>query len=260
MLSFALIEPPYTALGFGVGLLVGLTGVGGGSLMTPLLMLLFGIHPATAVGTDLLFAAATKSVGTLLNGWNRSVEWRLTGLLAAGSLPATASTLFLLSNSTAQNETAIIQAVLFAALLMTAASLVARRQALAFAQARWGKISPRRTALLTVITGVLLGVLVSLSSIGAGAVGIIALLLLYPELPIARVIGSDIAHAVPLTLLAGIGHWVMGSVNLHLLVSLLAGSVPGILIGSYAVARVPDRILRLILASTLIVVAAKIVF
>src|SRR5260221_5970535 len=109
MYSYTLVETPYTALGFGVGLLVGLTGVGGGSLMTPLLMLLFGIHPATAVGTDLLFAAATKSVGTVLNGWKRSVEWRVTGLLAAGSLAATATNLYLPSKSTAPGEKALRQ-------------------------------------------------------------------------------------------------------------------------------------------------------
>ena len=256
------ISLPYTALGFGVGLLVGITGVGGGSLMTPLLILLFGVHPVTAVGTDLLFAAATKSVGTLVNGLKHTVEWRLTGLLALGSLPSTALMLLLISRSGLPDEAAglIIRLVLFVALLLTAASLVARRHVMAFAHAHLESLSPGRTAILTVVVGAILGAIVSLTSIGAGAVGIVALLLLYPRMPIARIIGSDVAHAVPLTLLAGLGHWMLGSVNVPLLESLLAGSVPGIVIGSYATSHVPERLLRAILAATLTAVAAKMVF
>ena len=154
-----LIEFPYAVLGLGVGLLVGLTGVGGGSLMTPLLILLFGIHPVTAVGTDLLFAGATKSVGTLVNGLNHTVEWRLTGLLAAGSLPASAITLFLMSHMNLQDDLAnnIVRGVLFVALVLTAVALVARRQVLAFAQRRFHGISPGKTVALTVVTGVVVG-------------------------------------------------------------------------------------------------------
>ncbi|MCW3477869.1 sulfite exporter TauE/SafE family protein [Limobrevibacterium gyesilva] len=256
-----LIELPFSALGFGVGLLVGLTGVGGGSLMTPLLILLFGVHPVTAVGTDLLFAAGTKTVGTLMNGLHGMVDWRVTARLAAGSLPATALTLFVVSSLDAHNDAAgaVISAILCAALLLTAVSLILRKQILHFAAARLGAVSPHLALVLTVLTGAALGVLVSLSSVGAGAIGIMALLLLYPRLPIARIVGSDIAHAVPLTLLAGIGHWVMGTVQWGLLASLLAGSLPGIVLGSYFAPRIPDLVLRTVLAITLVVVAGKMV-
>ncbi len=255
------IELPYSTLGFGVGLLVGMTGVGGGSLMTPLLILLFGIHPATAVGTDLLFAAATKSAGTVIHGLNHTVEWRVTGRMAIGSLPAAALTLFVLSHVGVQDQVAsgIVKAVLIVALLLTSASLLLRKKIVGLATARFDQIDRRRTAALTVVTGAVLGVLVSLSSIGAGAIGITALLLLYPRLPIARIVGSDIAHAVPLTFLAGTGHWIMGSVNWLMLASLLVGSLPGIIAGSLASPRVPDVVLRTILAITLMIVAGRMI-
>jgi uncharacterized membrane protein YfcA len=255
------MQLPYATLGFGVGMLVGLTGVGGGSLMTPLLVLLFGIHPATAVGTDLLFAAATKTAGTAMHGFNRTVDWRITARLACGSLPTTAVTLFVFSrfDEADDNVRRIITGVLFVALLLTATSLLFRRQLIEFASRRLGS-PPLRTVELTVLTGAVLGVLVSLSSIGAGAIGIVALLLLYPNVPLARIVGSDIAHAVPLTLLAGFGHWMSGSVDLTLLGSLLTGSLPGILIGSFLTARVPEGLLRAVLAATLLVVASKMIF
>ncbi len=253
------IALPYAALGLLVGSLVGLTGVGGGSLMTPLLILLFGVHPVTAVGTDLLFAAATKSVGTFVNGLKHTVEWRIVGLLAAGSLPATALTLLVVSKIDPQNAVAgsVIRMVLIVALLLTAATLLARKQVLRLIEARQVALSERRTAVLTVVTGAILGVLVSLTSVGAGALGIIALLVLYPKFPLVTLIGSDIAHAVPLTLLAGFGHWMLGSVDWILLRSLLTGSLPGILIGCYVAPHVPDRWLRAILALTLTAVAAQ---
>jgi uncharacterized membrane protein YfcA len=255
------IELPYTILGLGVGLLIGMTGVGGGSLTTPLLILLFGIHPATAVGTDLLFAAVTKSAGTVIHGLNHTVEWRVTAWMALGSLPATALTLFVLSRVGEQNEVAggIIKAALIVGLLLTSGSLLLRRQIVGFATVRFDWLNQRRTAALTVATGATLGVLASLSSIGAGALGIIALLLLYSGLPMARIVGSDIAHAVPLTFLAGTGHWIMGSLSWLVLVSLLTGSLPGIIAGSYASSRVPDVVLRTILAISLMIVAGMMI-
>ncbi len=249
----------YVISGFCVGLLVGMTGVGGGSLMTPLLILLFGIHPATAVGTDLLYAAATKSGGTLVHGLNRNIDWRVVGRLAAGSVPATALTLLALSGfglySGAARE--LITAALSGSLAATAAVLIFRKRIQAFFAAHVGELSPRRTAALTVLLGAALGVLVSISSVGAGALGVTAIILLYPRLPTARIVGSDIAHAVPLTLVAGIGHWMLGSIDWHLLGSLLAGSLPGIVIGSYISVRVPDAVLRFALAATLLLVAGK---
>jgi uncharacterized protein len=254
-----LIDPLYAASGFLVGLLVGLTGVGGGSLMTPLLILLFGIHPATAVGTDLLYAAATKTGGSLVHGLARSIDWRVVGRLACGSLPASVLTLLLLWRLDLDGEFArsLINLVLGAALLLTAAALIFRGAIARRYRRRLDRLSPAATALATVLVGIALGVVVSISSVGAGAVGVMALLLLYPQLPMARIIGSDIAHAVPLTLVAGAGHWMMGTVDWHLMGSLLVGSLPGIFIGSYSAVRVPETALRMVLAATLIVVATK---
>jgi uncharacterized protein len=251
----------YAAAGFGVGLLVGLTGVGGGSLMTPVLVLLFGIHPVTAVGTDLLYAAVTKTAGTAVHGFNRTVDWRVTYRLLLGSVPATVVTLLALSFfAPSSHSAALISTILGFALMLTAISLVLRKQVLAFAASRRARApDPRRTLILTIATGAVLGVLVSMSSVGAGALGITALIFLYPELPIARIVGSDIAHAVPLTLIAGGGHWLMGSVDFGLLGSLVIGSLPGIVIGSYLSARVPDTWLRLILAAILVVVGVRLV-
>lgn len=261
MIALASINPLYTASGFAVGLLVGLTGVGGGSLMTPLLVLLFGIHPATAVGTDLLYAAVTKSVGTAVHGFNRTVDWTLVRRLASGSVPATMVTLVLLyalgSNG---GSSRLISTVLGVAVLITAVLLLGRSWLLARLAGYIGGDGPRHAIGLTVLTGVVLGVLVTLSSVGAGALGVTALILLYPRMPTARLVGSDIAHAVPLTLLAGTGHWLLGSVDWHLLLSLLSGSIPGIIVGSLIAVRVPDRVTRPALACVLLLVGGRLVY
>lgn len=256
------IEPLYSLSGFAVGLLVGMTGVGGGSLMTPLLVLMFGVHPATAVGTDLLYASITKSAGAAMHGWNRTVDWRITGFLAAGSVPAALLTILVLAHVGQNRDTAkLISTALGYALLLTALSFLLRRQILAWAQTL--KREPRSaawTAGMTVLTGAVLGVIVTVSSVGAGALGITALLLLYPGLPVVRVVASDIAHAVPLTLAAGLGHWALGAVDWTMLVSLLAGSIPGILIGSHLAPRMPDAFLRSLLAGVLTIVGGKLAF
>jgi len=259
MHGFSLV---YSVSGFLVGLLVGQTGMGGGSLMTPILILLFGVHPATAVGTDLLYASATKAVGTLVHGANHTVAWRIVGRLALGSVPATIVTLLLLSRHelTGPGTARFINTVLGLMLLVTAAALLARRQILALAGTRLRNQPPRLVAALTILTGALLGVLVTVSSVGAGAIGVTVLLLLYPDLSMARIVGSDIAHAVPLTLVAGVGHWLVGAVNGMMLGSLLAGSIPGIILGSYLAVRVPDFVLRPILAATLCVVGVTLVY
>ena len=253
----------YTLSGFAVGAIVGLTGVGGGSLMTPLLVLLFGIHPATAVGTDLLYAAITKSGGSVVHARKGSVDWRIVGLLAAGSVPASALTLALVAHFAPNGlggATKLISAALGVALLLTAASLIFRRHLQAFALKHIPVVpNPRRTAILTVVTGLFLGALVSISSVGAGALGVTALFFLYPKLPAIRIVGSDLAHAVPLTLVAGLGHWWFGSVDWSLLGALLVGSLPGIYLGSHLAARVPDRILRPTLAGMLILVGSKLI-
>jgi uncharacterized protein len=259
MTFLEIINPLYSLSGMGVGILVGMTGVGGGSLMTPLLIILFGIHPATAVGTDLLYAAATKTSGTLYHGFARTVDWRVVGRLAAGSVPAAALTIFALSRIDIKGSSVqeIVTAVLGVALFATAISLIFRDRLLEAYAHRLHAMSPRRTLVLTVAVGATIGVLVSITSVGAGALGVTALLALYPRLPITRVVGSDIAHAVPLTLVAGMGHWMLGSIDWSLLVSLLVGSIPGILIGSYFAGRVPNHLLRLILAATLLLVGTR---
>ncbi len=252
----------YTASGFAVGVLVGLTGVGGGSLMTPLLILLFGIHPATAVGTDLLYAAATKTAGSVVHGFNRTVDWRVVRRLAAGSVPMTVLTIAALGYLDIKGPVTqeLIASVLIFALLLTALTLVFRDKIVARYAPRIGALPPNRIAVLTVIIGGILGILVSISSVGAGAIGVTALILLYPRLPTARIVGSDIVHAVPLTLVAGIGHWFLGSIDWQVFTALILGSVPGILIGSYAASRVPEAALRVVLALTLIAVATKLSF
>jgi len=255
----SVIDPLYVASGFSVGLLVGMTGVGGGSLMTPLLILLFGVHPATAVGTDLLYASATKAGGGVVHGLAGSTHWPAVLRLAAGSIPASILTLLVLWRLDLDAATArdLVNSVLCFALLLTALSLIFRKAVLEKLRWRMERYDASRIARATVLTGAGLGVLVSISSVGAGAVGVTALLLLYPKLPMSRIVGSDIAHAVPLTLIAGIGHWVMGAIDWQLMGVLLIGSLPGIVIGSYCASRVPETALRLLLASTLILVAGK---
>ena len=246
-----MIDPLYVASGFGVGVLVGMTGVGGGSLMTPLLILLFGVHPATAVGTDLLYAAATKTGGSLVHGFARNIHWPAVSRLASGSIPASIVTLLVLSqlglNGT--SERSLVNLVLCCALLLTAISLIFRKAILDRYRRRAERLEAGTTVWATVLVGAALGVMVSISSVGAGAVGVTALLLLYPRLPMSSIVGSDIAHAVPLTLVAGIGHWAMGAIDWPLMGVLLIGSLPGIVIGSYWAVRVPEKVLRVALAS-----------
>ncbi len=255
------IEVLYGLSGLCVGFIVGLTGVGGGSLMTPLLILLFGIHPATAVGTDLLYAAATKSAGTLVHGFNRLIEWRLVGLLATGSVPAAAVTLWWLSASGTQSIGAehVLALVLGIMLVLTALSLLLRAQLIRFA-GRHRELPARVRDVLTVLTGLVLGVLVSISSVGAGAIGVTVLFLLYPKLPVLRIVGSDIAHAVPLTLVAGLGHWVIGDVDWHMLIALLCGSIPGILIATRLAPKLDERVIRWLLAVILVIVGLRLAF
>jgi uncharacterized membrane protein YfcA len=257
-----LINPLYIVSGLLVGLLVGLTGVGGGSLMTPLLILLFGIHPSTAVGTDLLYAAVTKTVGSGVHGFNRNIDWRIVGRLAAGSVPATIITIVLLGyfGTTNKHETTLISEVLAVALVISASTLAFKSQILKAAIKRNPDFGTKSSLGLTILTGLILGVLVSISSVGAGALGTAALFFLYPRLPTVKIVGSDIAHAVPLTLIAGLGHWYLGAINFHLLTSLLCGSIPGIIIGSLTTRYIPETALRLALATVLILVAAKLVF
>ncbi len=263
------INPLYSFSGLLVGLLVGLTGVGGGSLMTPLLVLVFRVHPATAVGTDLLYAAITKSVGTAIHGGKRTIDWRIVGLLALGSIPATLLTLWAIQTyGKSDNLSHLITQFLGYALFLTALLLVLRGLIRRYAEKHQQsedapqaeqKASKGRRAVLTIITGLVLGFLVSLSSVGAGALGVTALILLYPRLPIVRIVGSDIAHAVPLTFLAGMGYFFIGKVDPVMLLALLIGSIPGIIAGSFLAPKVPEAVLRWMLAIVLTLVGLKLV-
>jgi uncharacterized membrane protein YfcA len=263
IVSFLAMDFGYSIAGFLVGAIVGLTGVGGGSLMTPLLVLMFGIHPSVAVGTDLLYAAATKSAGTLAHSQRGTVDWKIVRGLASGSIPAAAITIFVLAHwfpSGLGGASQLISISLGVALLLTAVALLLRSKIQSWSLAhRGGERSEKTTTLLTLATGIALGVLVSISSVGAGALGVTVLFFLYPKLPAARIVGTDIAHAVPLTLVAGIGHWWLGSVDWSLLGSLLIGSLPGIWLGSHISAKVPDRFLRPTLACMLVLVGSKLI-
>ena len=252
----------YAVAGLVTGIVVGLTGVGGGSLMTPILVLLFGVSPASAVGTDLLYAAMTKSVGTLAHGFQGSVVWRITGLLAAGSVPSAALTILALHQAGPLDGaiSGLIVRFLGYALIITAAAMLARPRLNAMAAASTSRLSPSRRAAATVAVGAVLGVFVTLSSVGAGALGVTALILLYPEVRTPEIVGSDIAHAVPLTLVAGLGHWLIGSVQFGILGLLLLGSIPGILLGSLLSPRLPDRWLRGALAAVLLLVGGRLAF
>jgi uncharacterized protein len=252
----------YPLSGFAVGGLVGLTGMGGGSLMTPLLILLFGVHPLTAVGTDLVFAAATKTAGTLIHAKKGNVEWRVAGVLATGSVPATVLTIWILARLPKHNPTtaAIISISIGAALIVAAVAIFFRRRIRNYALERADNLTRVQYAgPITAAFGALLGVVVSLCSVGAGALGVAVLFFLYPKLPPVRVVGSDLAHAVPLTVVAGVGHWVIGTVDWSIVGVLLLGSLPGIYLGSHLSSQVSDRILFPALASMMLLIGLRLI-
>jgi uncharacterized membrane protein YfcA len=257
------MDVQFVASGFAVGLLVGMTGVGGGSLMTPLLTLMFGVTPAVAVGTDLAFASLTKGVGTFTHRLRGTVHWDIVRRLCVGALPAALlASLALKYFGTLSHEMGqIIRYMIATSVMLTVVALLFKRKMLA-----WITAHPERqlqgAALrnATIFSGAVLGVLVTISSIGAGAIGATLLVMLYPRLSAAEVAGTDIAYAVPLTAIAAVGHWWLGSIDWNLLLTLLVGSVPGITLGSYAARAVPERLLRSILAVTLVAVAAKLVY
>ncbi|HWU83361.1 MAG TPA: sulfite exporter TauE/SafE family protein [Methylophilaceae bacterium] len=258
----------YIFSGFAVGMLVGITGVGGGSLMTPLLVFLFGFKPAVAVGTDLLFAAITKTGGVWVHhGKHGSVDWRVVSLMSVGSLPMAIGTIFVIRHliSVGKETSGLITYSLGVALILTACALLIRSYVTRKTQRETenGLVSTGRFNRMqvpaTILTGAVLGLLVTLSSVGAGALGTIAILFLYPKMRTLKVVGTDLAHAIPLTAVAGIGHWSLGHVDFLLLGSLLVGSLPGIWIGSHISAKIPEKVLRPILASILLLIGLKFV-
>lgn len=224
--------------GFLVGTVVGFTGVGGGALMTPILLFFFGVAPQTAVGTDLLFAAITKFAGSLVHGSRGSIDWLVLRRLCYGSLPAAALTLYVLHGQRIDGEVqTVILRTLGIALALTSLSVLFKNQMhLIGRKLRIGRPErfKRFQGPLTIFAGTILGALVTLTSVGAGALGAVMLLYLYPlRLTPAKLVGTDLAHAIPLTLVAGLGHLSLGNIDTPLLGGLLTGSIPGVLLGSW---------------------------
>ena len=263
-------EFAFVFAGFAVGLIVGLTGVGGGSLMTPVLIFFFGVKPHLAIGTDLLFAAFTKMGGTVSLARQRMVPWRVVAQLCAGSIPAALAALWFLQRlgpDSAQVQHLMTSTLGFA-LLLTAAAMAYKvlvfsplRQAaeLAARNSNAANATQPRHWSLPVLLGAVIGTLVTFTSVGAGAIGVTVLLLVFPHLPLPRIIAADIAYAVPLTLVAGMGHASLGSVDWPMLAQLLAGSLPGIWIGSRLMSRTPERLIRSALSVLLAWAGAKLV-
>lgn len=246
--------------GFAVGAVVGMTGVGGGSLMTPLLIGVFKLHPALAIGTDLWFAALTKTGGAVAHARHGHVDWRITRLLLAGSLPAALVTIALMhATGVTKGWAAALTFSLGIALLLTALVVAFKKTWQAVGLELERCLPESRKAPLTVLSGAALGVLVTLSSIGAGALGATLILLLYPRLPAHRLVGTDIAHAVPLTLVAGIGHATLGHVDWALLAALLVGSLPGIWLGAQLTRRMPEGLVRGLLCVSLVTAGVKVI-
>lgn len=258
------MDPGYAVAGGFVGFLVGLTGVGGGSLMAPILILLFGFNPAVAVGTDLWFAASTKTVGALVHHRLGSPNWKIAGRVALGSVPAAILTLLWLGFYQGGSlESDLLMKLLGGALLLTACLMLCRRQIVGPLCALRDRMGPRmrhHQFAATVAGGVIVGCLVTLTSVGAGALVAVMLALIYPLRLTARsIVGTDIVHAIPLTFVAALGHSWLGNVDLALLVNLLAGSIPGIVAGSLLAGRIADNLVRYALAAMLAVSALKMI-
>lgn len=248
--------------GFGVGAIVGVTGVGGGALMTPILVLLFGVAPAAAVGTDLWFAAITKMVGGWVHHSKGSVDTEVLRWLCWGSLPASVATLaWLHFTQAAKLKSGLLMTALGVVLLLTAVAMLLKKYIHRIGQ-RFRTDAPidfkRIQRPLTVLAGAVLGLLVTLTSIGAGALGAVMLVYLFPlRMTPSRLVGTDIVHAIPLTVVAGTGHLLMGNVNLGLLGTLLLGSIPGIVVGSHLGSRLPENALRMAIAALLVIAGFK---
>jgi len=253
----------FTLAGFVVGLIVGLTGIGGGALMTPLLIVGFGIPPLVAVSTDLLYAAFTKVAGVFGYARSRLIDWSVAGLLLLGSIPASLATLHWLSGQQLEGIDRLINITLGVSLTLTAVAVLARSRIQRWAESRsqlplFARLA-RGRAVITVLAGVVLGSLVTLSSVGAGALGTAILILCYPQMTMARIVGTDLVHAVILTAVAGAGHYSMGGVDMTLLGSLLLGSIPGALLGSHFGPKLPAKIIQPVMALLLLGIGLRFV-
>ncbi|HCA5349366.1 TPA: sulfite exporter TauE/SafE family protein [Acinetobacter baumannii] len=245
-----------------VGFCVGITGVGGGSLMTPILIGLFRIEPHIAIGTDLLYAAISKFCGSMVHAKKLNIVWPIVLWLAVGSIPASFGTAWVLEHYLSQSThyKAVLTMVLGFMLTLTGVSIIFRTRIEKFfnkfrnkenIQTENEQLAVQNKRTYIVIMGIILGVFVTLSSVGAGAFGIMALVIMFPNLPMIRIIGSDVVHAVLLTLVAGLGHMSAGNVDFMLLMWLLVGSIPAIIIGTLISSRMPERLIRKILGITL---------
>jgi len=245
-----------------VGFCVGITGVGGGSLMTPILISLFRIEPHIAIGTDLLYAAISKFCGSMVHARKLNIVWPIVLWLAVGSIPASFITSWVLEHYLSQSThyKAVLTMVLGFMLTLTGVSIIFRSRIEKFfnrfrskevTQTENEQLAIHHKRLYIIIMGIILGVFVTLSSVGAGAFGIMALVIMFPNLPMIRIIGSDVVHAVLLTLVAGLGHMSAGNVDFTLLMWLLVGSIPAIIVGTLISSRMPERLIRKILGITL---------
>lgn len=250
--------------GFVTGMLMGLTGVGGGAVMTPILLLVFGMAPATAIGTDLWFAAMTKSVAVAMHRNANTIDWQIVQRMWSGSLPAAAITIALMKLGYLGVNLPFLKIAIGSAVIMTALSILFKTQLHAIGQSfrLTDEESFKKWQLpLTVIAGVALGVMVSLTSIGAGAFGAMILTYLYPlRMTPHKLVATDIAHAIPLTMIAGMGHLVIGNVDFKLLLMLMLGSVPGVIVGVKLATRLPQHILRGGIVICLLLVGGKLLW
>lgn len=259
-----MVEFIHIAAGSLVGLIIGLTGVGGGSLMTPILVMGFGFTPAVAVGTDLFYAAITKCSGVFFHHKHGTVDWKVVALLGGGSVPCSILTISLLEHLRTLNINYdhLIIGTLGVMLILTALIIVIKNRLLSYIHSKHNGsllirlVRDNRSA-ITVLAGCLLGAVVTLSSVGAGAIGSAILFLLYPHKRPVNIVGTDLAHAVPLTAIAGFGHLHFGSIDFALLFGLLIGGLPAIYLGSLLGKKLPDRILRPLISVLLLLMGIK---
>ncbi|EAQ64505.1 hypothetical protein MED121_21180 [Marinomonas sp. MED121] len=248
----------YILAGVGVGFAVGMTGVGGGSLMTPLL-LMFGFPANIAIGTDLMYAGIAKSTGVVMHAKHGHVNWKIMGSMAAGSIPASLLTIWGLSKFHApENYQSILTSTLGVMLVATALVIIFKKKIVNPNNAQ--RLKPQRSHTYIFLSGIILGSLVTLTSVGAGALGTALMMILFPTMTARNIVGTDLAHAVPLTFVAGLGHLALGNVDYSLLVALLIGSIPTIYIGTKVATRVPNKVLQPILASALMAFGLKYLF
>ncbi|RVU29504.1 MULTISPECIES: sulfite exporter TauE/SafE family protein [Neptunomonas] len=258
------MELAYSFAGLVVGFIVGLTGIGGGALMTPILIVIFGIPPVVAVSTDLLYAALTKAGGVFAYARKQLVQWRVVLLLLAGSIPGSLLTLeYLKSLEELSSIETLMNLTLGISLILTSIAVFARNRirdlALRVEDRPWVQVFRRARPMITVTAGLVLGGLVTLSSVGAGALGTALLITLYPRMSMQNIVGTDLVHAVVLTGVAGAGHYTMGNVDMELLAFLLLGSLPGVFLGSHLGARLSPQVMQPIMGSVLLAIGLRFV-